>query len=194
MLQKIGFLVLLLLFAAAAPGQNLDIRCLDRINGPLRPQTDRPWQAVSNSMAPVGIGAPLALFAAGLARHDRDLRTKSYTVGASFILSAAVTTALKVSVRRPRPFTTYPDIIWKKAKGGGFSFPSGHTAVAFATATSMSLAFPKWYVIAPSFVYAGAVAYSRMYLGVHYPSDLLGGILVGVGTSLLVFQVEKWLQ
>jgi len=194
MLQKIGFLVLLLLSAAAAPGQNPDIRWLDRINGPLHPQADRSWQAVSNSMAPVGIAAPVALFAVGLARHDRDLRTKSYTVGASFILSAAVTTALKVSVRRPRPFTTYPDIIWKKAKGGGFSFPSGHTAVAFATASSLSLAFPKWYVIAPSFVYAGAVAYSRMYLGVHYPSDLLGGILVGVGTSLLVFQVEKWLR
>lgn len=190
-----GLLVFWLLFAGpAVRGQNLDIRWLDRLNGPVRPRIDGIWQLMSNSMGPVGFAAPVAVFAAGVARHDKDLRIKSYTIGASFVLSTAITTITKVSVRRPRPYVTYPDRIFKKGKGGSFSFPSGHTTAAFATATSLSLAFPKWYVIAPSFAYAGAVAYSRMYLGVHYPSDVLGGIVVGVGTSLLVFQAEKWLR
>lgn len=174
--------------------QNPDIRWLDRINDPLNPKTDRPWQWVSNSMAPVSIGAPLGMIITGWARHDTDLRNKGYDAGASFLLSTALTTALKVSIRRPRPFVTYPDRITRKGHGGSFSFPSGHTSAAFATATSLSLSFPKWYVVAPSYLYAGAVAYSRMYLGVHYPSDLLGGIVIGVGSSFLMFQVGKWIR
>lgn len=195
MYRKRFFLFLLFpLLSLALTAQNLDIRWLDRINGPVNPHADRPWQFISDITTPVSIGAPLTVLAFGIARHDKDLRIKSYEIGASFLLSTAITTAIKVSVHRPRPFVSYPDIITKKGRGGSLSFPSGHTTVAFATATSLSLAFPKWYVIAPSFAYAGAVAYSRMYLGMHYPSDVLGGIVVGVGASILSFQVSRWLQ
>ena len=85
---------------------------------------------------------------------------------------------------------TYPDI-FKKAKAGSPSFPSGHTSSAFATATSLSLAYPEWYVIVPSFAYAGTVAYSRMHLGVHYPSDVAAGALIGAGCAYLTFKVNK---
>ena len=191
---KVYFLLPALVFLASiSTGQNLDIRWLDKINGPLNPPADTPWKIVSNTMMPVSVATPLTMFVVGAAEHDPVLRRKSYEAGASFLLCTALTVGLKVGVHRPRPFVTYPDIITKKENAGSFSFPSGHTSLAFATATSLSLAFPKWYVIAPSFAYAGAVAYSRMYLGVHYPSDLLGGILIGMGSSLLVFQVSRWL-
>ena len=193
--RKISWLFLFLLFLTrSANTQNLDIRWLDKINSPANPRADKPWQFVTDCMAPVGIAMPVTLFVAGVAGKDQYLRTKSYEAGASFLLSSALSMATKITVRRPRPFVTYPEIITKKSKGGSFSFPSGHTAVAFATATSLSLTYPKWYVIAPSFAYAGAVAYSRMYLGVHYPSDLLGGILIGVGASLLTYQVGRWVE
>jgi membrane-associated phospholipid phosphatase len=55
----------------------------------------------------------------------------------------------------------------------------------------LSLSQPKWYVIAPSFLWAGGVAYSRMYLGVHFPSDILGGMVIGVGSSLIAWGVYK---
>ena len=130
----------------------------------------------------------------GLASHDKNLKIKSYEAGVSFLVATALSSSLKIAFKRPRPFTTYPDIITKKSDAGSYSFPSGHTTAAFATATSLTLAFPKWYVAVPAYTYAAAVAYSRMYLGVHYPSDLLGGIIIGVGSSVLVFQVQKWMD
>lgn len=192
--KKNGLFTLLFFLSFLTNAQNLDIRWLDKINSPVNPRADKSWHFISDCMAPVGVAMPLTLFVAGAAGKDEYLRRKSYEAGGAFLLSAGLSMATKIIVRRPRPFVTYPDIITRKSKGSGFSFPSGHTAVAFATATSLSLTYPKWYVIAPSFAYAGAVAYSRMYLGVHYPSDLLGGILIGVGASLLTYQVGRWLE
>lgn len=174
--------------------QNADINLLAKINGPGTKGWDNTFKFMSNSVVPVSIATPLTMFATGIATHDKVLQRKSYVAAASFITSSAFTVVLKVSIKRPRPFETYPDIIIKKSDAGSYSFPSGHTSAAFATATSLSLAFPKWYVIAPSFLYAGAVGYSRMYLGVHYPSDLFGGIIIGVGSSFLMYKADKWIN
>jgi undecaprenyl-diphosphatase len=50
----------------------------------------------------------------------------------------------------------------------------------------MSLQYKKWYVTVPAFVFAGSVGWARMYQGVHYPSDVLVGIVIGSGTALIV--------
>jgi membrane-associated phospholipid phosphatase len=193
-INKLLFVILVLMLSVSAVGQNTDIRWLDKINGPVNTSKDKCWKFVSNTVTPVNIATPLSMFATGLVTHNKDLQKRSYYTAASLLLAAGLSTSFKVIIRRPRPFTTYPDIITKKGNGGSFSFPSGHTTMAFATATSLSLSFPKWYVIVPSYTYAAAVAYSRMYLGVHYPSDILGGIILGIGTSFLVFESEKWLS
>jgi membrane-associated phospholipid phosphatase len=51
--------------------------------------------------------------------------------------------------------------------------------------------YPKWYIIVPSICWAGAVGYSRMHLGVHYPSDVVAGALVGAGSAWLTHYVNK---
>jgi undecaprenyl-diphosphatase len=71
------------------------------------------------------------------------------------------------------------------------SFPSGHTSEAFSLATSLTLVLPKWYVIAPAYTFAGLVGSSRMYLGAHYPSDIIAGALVGSGAAWLSYQFNK---
>ena len=69
------------------------------------------------------------------------------------------------------------------------SFPSGHTATAFAAATMLTVLFPRG---APAFyVLAAAIAYSRLYLGVHFPLDVVGGIVIGVATALLLLAASR---
>ncbi|WP_256604704.1 phosphatase PAP2 family protein [Sphingobacterium multivorum] len=74
---------------------------------------------------------------------------------------------------------------------GGYSFPSGHTSSAFATASALSRAYSKWYVVAPSLLWASSVGYSRMYLGVHFPSDVLTGAVLGTGAAFALDGLKK---
>jgi membrane-associated phospholipid phosphatase len=187
-------IVLLALFIPAyLSSQNIDIRILRSLNSPQTLPSDKFFQFVSNSNVYMVVGIPAGMAAAGLIKHDdKLLRTALVTIAASAIC-AGVTNTLKYSLNRERPFTTYPDIT-KKSYGGSPSFPSGHTSSAFATATSVSLAYPEWYIIVPSYTWAATVAYSRMELGVHYPSDVLAGALVGAGSAWFSFEVNKKLN
>ena len=171
--------------------QNFDINLLNKVNSPPSLSSDKSWVFLTNTTLLISLATPVTIFITGVANNDNELKKKSYGAGASILLSSLITTGFKQTFKRERPFSSYPDIIYKKSSASGYSFPSGHTTAAFATATSLSLAFPKWYVIFPSFTYAAAISYSRMYLGVHYPTDILAGILVGIGTSLLSNQVQK---
>jgi len=192
-INKTLCIIILILLEAELFSQSADIRLLRTINSSQTLQSDRFFQFISNSNAYIVISTPVFMGAAGLIKDDKILLKNTCTVAASIAVNELVTTALKYSIGRDRPFITYPDLT-KKSDAGSPSFPSGHTSSAFATATSLSLTYPKWYVIAPSYVWAGTVGYSRMHLGVHYPSDVLAGALIGSGCAWLTFTVNKKLN
>lgn len=148
---------------------------------------------LSRSTNYISLGIPLSIFAAGAIRHDMDMKQKALFIGESIAVSTVVTTALKLAIRRPRPFVNDSSII-PADKAGSYSFPSGHASEAFSTATSLVIAYPKWYVIVPAYLWAGSVAYSRMYLGVHYPTDILAGAVTGGGSAWLTYKLNKWIQ
>jgi membrane-associated phospholipid phosphatase len=191
---KFSGILFLFLHFSCLYSQNFDIDILKSINSNHYLQADKYFQFVSNSTIVVNIVTPVSLAFVSLIKHDTELFKNSCTMGASSIICGGLTYALKFIVNRSRPFDTYPLLITKKSYGGDPSFPSSHTSAAFATATSLSLIYPKWYIIIPSYTWASLVAYSRMHLGVHYPSDVLGGIVVGIGTSYITFKAQKWLN
>ena len=121
---------------------------------------------------------------------SKDKKT-GYAAVLSLIFGVIVTNLLlKNIVARPRPFAEIEALIPLIAKPTDFSFPSGHTTASFAVALVMLRMLPKKIGI-PAVVLAALVAFSRLYLGVHYPTDVLAGFVVAlVGSSLAVWGVR----
>lgn len=164
--------------------QNADIRLLRQTNLHRMEQLDKPMQHISNSSAPASVIIPAGVAIYSLINSNVPVRNKSFYLVECIAVSAAVSLSLKYAVNRPRPYAKYPELENFAVKTTP-SFPSGHTSNAFALATSLSLAFPRWYVATPALIWAGAVGYSRMHLGVHYPSDVAMGAVVGSGSAFL---------
>ncbi len=189
--------LLLLFFSLTCRGQDtipsFDLRLLEHLNHAAGPD-DKKWLAVSNSLNYVVLTPPVVMEITGFADHNNSLKNDGLQTGISLVLTAVVTYSLKIIVKRKRPYLAYPELITGKSTETTYSFPSGHTSMAFATATALSLSFPKWYVIGPAYSYALLVAYSRSYLGVHYPGDILAGAIIGTGSSLLTWRLQKGLH
>lgn len=98
----------------------------------------------------------------------------------SLIFSLIFTNVLiKPFAARVRPYDAIHALTILVEKPHDFSFPSGHSSAAFATAWVMFRRLPKKAGI-PALVYAFLIAFSRLYVGVHYPSDVIGGIVLGI--------------
>lgn len=188
------WLAFLLILNQFSFSQNADLRILKSINQTDHKFWDESMKVTSDGIYPFMVISPAALWLTGYLNKDETMKRNGVKTVIAIGLNIAITEGLKESIRRPRPYTTYPDDIILRRKAGGFSFPSGHTSCAFATATALTLSTKKWYVGVPAFAYAGLVGYSRMRLGAHYGSDVLAGILVGVGSSLLTWQCDKWIN
>lgn len=171
---------------------------LDRSTEQELSEDRKPWETkacrfFSNSTNDISLAVPFSLFVAGVIMDKKDLKQNALTITESLALSTGVTFALKYTVKRPRPYTQ-DSLILKAGMGGGYSFPSGHTSQAFSIATSLALAYPKLYVVIPAYLWAGWVAYSRMYLGVHYPTDIVAGAIVGGGSAFLMYKINTWIK
>jgi membrane-associated phospholipid phosphatase len=147
------------------------------------------WKWESKLSPPVSFAVPVGLAATGWLRNDKSMMQKGLTATACIGLTVVETYAIKNLVRRPRPYTRLT--MEKHADASSWSFPSGHTSTAFAAATALTLEYPRWQVAVPAFLFASASGYSRMRLGVHYPSDVLVGAALGIGTGFLVHRISQ---
>lgn len=182
------FLSLLFIFALPSNAQNWDINLLKNIN-PKNPKAGF-WTATTASAYPVSGALPVGLLAVGLIEKNKDLQQKGLQAAGALAINIVLTEGLKYSINRERPYEKYNFIYPYDGSEMGKSFPSGHVSMAFATATTLTLECKKWYVIVPAYLWASGVGYSRLYLGEHYPTDVLAGAAVGAGSALL----SNWLS
>ncbi len=192
-MKNLSFSILFFLFTFNGFAQNLDVNLLKEINVNRNTNLDAGFNFITNTAKPLSIATPVIFYSIGLIKKDSSLKSNGIYIGEALVANLLITTAFKYSFNRERPYERY-SFIQNATTESSPSFPSGHTSTSFALATSLSIAYPKWYVIAPSFLYASTVAYSRMHLGVHYPSDVFVGALIGVGSTLLTHEINKWLK
>jgi membrane-associated phospholipid phosphatase len=147
------------------------------------------WRGISNTAKPLAIAIPIGMFAAALITKNKNLEINSYETAAGLAITAGITAAIKYTVQRSRPYVTDSSIFIIPGDNS-YAFPSGHVSLAAASATSLIIASKKWYVTVPAVAWVASVGYSRIYMGEHYPSDVIAGAIVGAGGAL----AANWLN
>ncbi|HOA33950.1 MAG TPA: phosphatase PAP2 family protein [Clostridiales bacterium] len=136
----------------------------------------------------LGDGGTIWIIIALILLFTKKYRKYGFMMAAGLIITLVVNdNILKPLIARPRPFDfegwtdfIYPEII---KRPDGFSFPSGHTTSSFLSTVPLLKANKKFGI--PALVLAALIAFSRVYVFVHYPTDILGGIVMGFIYGLL---------
>jgi membrane-associated phospholipid phosphatase len=166
--------------------QHLDRRLMKRSFSTRSPALDRTLiaitQAANYSRLWLVLAGALTVF-----DGERGRKAAGHGLIAIAIAAGVANGPAKLLTRRRRPSSrSHPTLI---PAPRSTSFPSGHSAAAFAFATGACAELP---VLTPGLVpLAGAVAYSRVHTGVHYPSDVAAGMGIGIGSGLLAVACSR---
>lgn len=119
----------------------------------------------------------------------KNIEIAIVSLASALIARYALTELIRFFYSRPRPFEALADAHQLLFREGGGSFPSGHAAFSFALAAVIGRYYPKTGIA----FYAAAIliSISRVVAGVHWPSDVLGGAVIGVGTGFLAYAIAK---
>lgn len=191
-MKKYTFILLIgLLSFCPVKAQNWDINTVKKVN---RWDIHNLSRGLSHSGLILPVGIPTAMGIYALIKKDQPVLQDAVYIGTTVIEALGITYAAKYAFDRQRPFEKYPAKVSPIDKEDSPSFPSGHTAAAFSLAASLSITYPKWYVIAPSAAWACGVGLARINQGVHYPSDVLTGAAIGVGCAFANIYINRWLN
>jgi len=153
---------------------------------------NEPMRLLSSTASYVTLGLPGAVTTYGSLRRDNGIVIAGASLLISELVAEGIGEGIKYLVGRKRPYQVYRNYcISPDTTETAPSFPSGHAIAVWTIVTSLSLNYPKWYVIAPTAIYAIMTSLSRPFLGVHYPSDIIAGAVLGFLTS---YAFHQWVQ
>lgn len=168
----------------------LDFAILDRIQRTLgNPAADRIFTFITRLGDGGCIWILLALILIALPRTRRTGILLAVSIAAAAVVCLLV---IKPLAARARPFVQNPAFQLLLPPPHGFSFPSGHAASSFAAASA--LFFRKSRLFVPAAVLAFLIAFSRLYVYVHFPTDVLFGMLVGLAAGAAVCLIDRKIQ
>ncbi len=161
------------------------------INGPAGsiPPLDAVMKVAADGAEVIFLGLVAAWFLVGLARRQYKDRYGSVAAVLAAGAALAVNQLIALFWARPRPFTGHPAVHVLLSRSSDPSFPSDHAAAAFAIAAVAVLVRPRLGTVAV--VLACLVGYARVYVGAHYPGDVLGGALVGIVVAVVLIRLLK---
>lgn len=123
------------------------------------------------------------------ARLRKNWEMVLIALAAGVVARFGVTELFRAFYDRPRPFEVLPDLHQLVSHNGGGSFPSGHAAFFFALAAVVGRYYPKTSVL--FYAAAFSLTVSRVVAGIHWPSDILGGAVVGIAVGLLTHSIYR---
>ena len=162
-----------------------DIAILNWLHENTVPHSIPVLQVISFTTTYISIIVALVILAISIVKRSAEIRRKFFILASVLIMVLIVSQGLKALIYRERPFEALPNIE-KLSEAGSSSFPSGHTLEAFAVAMALAFLFSGKKIAIPAFAWAALVAYSRIALGVHYPSDVLAGLFIGIFIGWIV--------
>lgn len=167
--------------------QNVDQQILDFIQNNMRSE----WlDKIMVFFSFLGNGGLIWIVLAVLLLGFRKYRKTGLTMGFALLIGLFVgNLILKNLVARARPCDVQPIVDMLIARPSDYSFPSGHTLSSFECAIVLFCNKKSWGV--PALILASLIAFSRMYLYVHYPTDILSGLLIGIGSAVLAMALWK---
>lgn len=199
--RRIAFLLpLIILVAPVVTAQTiepspeavgLDEHLFRSINNRMDPTRDGIFEYVDRAAIPAFFVIPIA-YAGIRGVQNGYIDNSSYLFLLTETLTLGISAGLKAATDRTRPFQALDNVktkhLWSAV---GSSFPSGHAAQAFSIATFLALRHGSALVVIPAYVWAGIVSYGRIYLGLHYPSDVAAGVIIGSGIAVLVWVFKE---
>lgn len=173
--------------------KNIDVKIFRTFNNIHSNFVNSFVNITNQSIIPAIIGVPIGLYTGSRIDNNHYGENSAVLLALSEITNGAATQLIKIIVKRPRPFRTLNKVYLTDTNSiaGSYSFPSGHSSSSFTIATSLALRYPdKPVLIIGCYTYATLVALGRIYWGVHYPSDVLAGMLIGAGSAALIYSLR----
>jgi membrane-associated phospholipid phosphatase len=144
---------------------------------------------ITKLFLPAGIAVAAVIAAVYSSVRTRTLWSIAFGAGAAAIAWALANLA-KHAASRPRPYTVVTDAVLRQQPAHGSSFPSSHAAVALAVIVALVAFLSRWGAVV-AIIYAIVLGWSRIYLGVHYPLDVVAGLGIGCAVGGLTVLLER---